>query len=101
VGALSRDTAPANPLTRCTAELSDMAYRMVERFVMGHLLEHFCRLQLISGGMRLKLFGTVVELHSKALQVVQGHSDPPRHSSQPSQPASQRPSLTPVRDRSR
>jgi len=37
--------------------------------------------------MRLKLCGNVIEIHGKAMRVLQGRSEPPRHSKQPSQPS--------------
>jgi len=43
----------------------------------------------------------VIQIHGKAMQVLQGRSEPPRHSKQPSQPSSHPPSLTPPRDMSR
>jgi len=53
------------------------------------------------GWMGLKLCGNVIEIHGKALQVLQGRSEPPRHSKEPSQPSSHPPSPTTVRDMSR
>jgi len=47
------------------------------------------------GWMRLKPSGNVVQIHGKAMQVLQGRSEPPRHSKQPSQPASHPPHLPP------
>jgi len=47
------------------------------------------------GWMRLKLCGSVIEIHGKASQVLQGRSEPPRHSKQPSQPSSHPPHLPP------
>jgi len=57
-------------------------------------LWHMC------GWMRLKLWGNVIQVHGKAMQVLQGRPEPPRHSKQPSQPSSHPPSPTPARDMS-
>jgi len=35
----------------------------------------------------------VIQIHGKAMQVLQGRSEPPRHSKQPSQPSSHPPHL--------
>jgi len=53
------------------------------------------------GWMKLKLCGSVIQIHGKAMQVLQGRSEPPRHSKQPIQPSSHPPSPTPARDMSR
>jgi len=49
------------------------------------------------GWMKLKLCGNVIQIHGKAKQVLQSHSEPPRHSKQPSQPAFHPPPHLPPR----
>jgi len=78
---------------RCTQHHTCLSISRMGEVAGGACWKVWVCLWRMCGWMRLKLCRNVKEIHGKAMQVLQGRSEPPRHSKQPSQ-ASSHPPLT-------